>query len=60
MRADLFKTAMQILAILCLAAFFGLLVHKATGDISTLAKQYPETGFWAALGRHLLRNLGGA
>lgn len=57
--ADRFKSAMQVLAIVCLAAYFVLLLHKASADFSALAMQYPGKEFWAALGRHLLRNLGG-
>lgn len=57
--ADLFKTAMQIVAALCLAAYFALLAHKAFVDITALAIQYPGESFWPALGGHLLRNLGG-
>jgi hypothetical protein len=56
---ELIKTALQILALLCLAAYFGLLFHKAFLDISSLAKQYLGSDFWPALGRHFLRNLGG-
>lgn len=56
---DLFQTAMQIVAMLCIAAYFVLLAHKAFVDVSALAIQYPGEGFWPALGRHLIRNLGG-
>jgi len=58
-RADLIKTAMQVFAILCLVAYFAILAYKGSVDISALAKQYPGSEFWAALGRHLIRNLGG-
>jgi hypothetical protein len=58
-RTDRFKTALQVFAVLCLAAYFALIVHKASFDISTLARQYPGSDFWVAMGRHLLRNLGG-
>jgi hypothetical protein len=56
---ELIKTAMQILALLCLAAYFSLLFHKAFLDLPTLARQYAGSDFWPALGRHFLRNLGG-
>jgi hypothetical protein len=56
--SDLLKTAAQVLAVFCIVAYFALLGHKAFVDISALAKAYPGD-FWAALGRHLLRNLGG-
>lgn len=57
--ADRIRTAMQVCAILCLVAYFGLLAYKGRVDISTLAEQYPGSDFWPALGRHLIRNLGG-
>jgi len=56
---ELLKSVMQFLAILCLIAFFAMVVHKATVDVSALAQRYPGSEFWPALGRHLLRNLGG-
>ena len=57
--ADLFQTAMQLLAGLCLLGYFALLAHKASADIMALAGQYSGREFWIALGRHLIRNLGG-
>lgn len=57
--ADLFATAMQVVAALCLVAYFVLLGHKASIDILALLKEHPGGDFWAALGRHLLRSLGG-
>lgn len=57
--AGILKTAMQVIAILCLVAYFALLLHKGNVDISALAAQYPGGEFWAALGRHLIRSLGG-
>jgi hypothetical protein len=57
--ADVVKTAFQVFAVLCLVAFFAMLFHKAALDISTLVRQFPGSEFWTALGRHLLRNLGG-
>jgi hypothetical protein len=56
--ADLARTALQALAAFCLVAYFALLGHKGFVDIAALATNYPAD-FWAALGRHLLRNLGG-
>ena len=52
-------TAMQVVAALCLAGIVGVILHKASGDIRTLAEQYSGSEFWVALGRYLLRNLGG-
>jgi hypothetical protein len=57
--ADRFQTAMQVLAGLCLLGYFALLAHKASADITALAVQYSGREFWIALGRHLIRNLGG-
>ena len=57
--ADLFKTAMQVVAVLSLVAYFALLAHKGSTDILSLAERYSGAAFWAALGRHLIRNLGG-
>lgn len=50
---------MQVFAILCLIAYFVLLAYKGTADFSALAQMYPGDEFWPALGRHLIRNLGG-
>ena len=55
--AFLGKTA-QVIALLCLLAYFLLLVHKAFIDISALLAAHPGN-FLVALGRHFLRNLGG-
>ena len=57
--ADLGKTAMQVFAVLCLVAYFVLLAYKGSIDFSALAQKYPGDEFWPALGRHLIRNLGG-
>jgi len=58
-RSELLKSVMQVLAILCLIAFFAVVAHKAIVDLSALAQRYPGSEFWPALGRYLLRNLGG-
>jgi len=58
-RGDLFKTAMQVLAVLCLVVIFSMVLHKAFHDISRLAQLHSGGDFWVALGRQLLRNLGG-
>lgn len=57
--SDLGKTAMQVFAVLCLIAYFVLLAYKGNADFSALAEQYQGKDFWLALGRHLIRNLGG-
>ena len=56
---DLFKTALQVLAILWLITFFSVVLHKAISDISMLAQQHSGSEFWAALARLILRNLAG-
>ena len=55
---ELLGKAAQALALLCLVAYFALLAHKAFLDIGALLAAHPHQ-FWVALGRHLLRNLGG-
>jgi hypothetical protein len=47
----------QVLAILCAAIYFSVLLHKACVDLSGLAAKYPGMGFWRALGRYLVSNL---
>jgi hypothetical protein len=56
---DLFRTALQVLAIVCLVLLFTTIFHKAFADISALARQHSGSDFWAALARQLIRNLGG-
>ena len=56
---EVFKTVMQVLAILLLAAIIAVILHKAFVDLSALSQRYPGSDFWPALGRYLLRNLGG-
>jgi hypothetical protein len=58
-RGGLFKSALQMLAILCLVALLAVILHKALADVSRLAQQYSGTDFWAALARQVLRNLAG-
>jgi len=58
-RDDLFRTALQVLAIVCLVLLFATIFHKAFGDISALARQHSGSDFWAALARQLIRNLAG-
>jgi hypothetical protein len=56
---ELFKSALQVLAILCLIVLFSMVAHKALVDITGLAQQHFGGDFWAALARHVLRNLAG-
>ena len=58
-RSELFKSVLQILAILCLMAWFSMVAHKAFTDIAVLAEQHSGGDFWAALARYALRNLAG-
>ncbi len=58
-RAAMLKTVTQVFAVLCLIAYFALLAYKGNADISALAQEYQGMDFWLALGRHLIRNLGG-
>ncbi|HEY8356965.1 MAG TPA: hypothetical protein VIL30_05840 [Ramlibacter sp.] len=56
---EIFKTVLQVLAILLLAGMCAMVLHKGFAEVSALAKAHPGEGFWGALGRHLLRNLAG-
>jgi hypothetical protein len=58
-RDDLFKTALQVLAILCLIGLFSMIGHKVVADVVVLAQQHSGGDFWTALARHLFRNLAG-
>lgn len=55
---ELFKTGLQVVAILCLAGIVSVILHKAHADVSALARQHGDD-FWPALARHLFRNLAG-
>lgn len=56
---ELFKTALQVLAILGLIGLLAMVFHKAFADISVLAQQHSGGEFWAALARYLFKNLAG-
>ena len=58
-RDELFKTALQVVAALCLVALFSMIFHKAFTDVSALAGQHSGGDFWAALARYVFRNLAG-
>ena len=57
--SEFFKSALQVLAVLCLIALISMVAHKAFADITVLAQQHSGGDFWAALARHILRNLAG-
>ena len=57
-RASPLSRAGQALALACLVAYGLLLADKAFSDVGALLAAHPDN-FWVALGRHLLRNLGG-
>jgi len=54
-----FKTALQIVAVVCLLGLFSMIFHKAFADISLVWQQHSGSDFWVALGRYLFRNLAG-
>ena len=56
---EIFKTVLQVLAILALAGIVLMVAHKGYADVAALARENPGEGFWRAFGRHLLRNLAG-
>lgn len=58
-REELFKTALQVVGILCLMGLFAMIFHKAFVDISVVWQQHSGGDFWVALGRYLFRNLAG-
>lgn len=53
------KNFMQAVAILCLAALFAMIAHKAYADISLLVAKHSGAEFWVALGRYLIANVAG-
>ena len=55
---ELFKTVLQVLAILCLVGIVGVILHKAHADLSTLAREHGHD-FWTALTRYVFKNLAG-
>ena len=57
--ADAAATALQVLAILALAAIFLVLLHKAYTDVTSIAHSHGRGNFWPALLRYLFRNLAG-
>ncbi|CDN86347.1 hypothetical protein BN948_00748 [Hydrogenophaga intermedia] len=62
MRRDpdaLFKTVLQVIAILGLMGLMAMVFHKAFADVSVLWQQHSGTAFWAELARYLFKNLAG-
>ncbi len=58
-RDALFKTALQVLSILCLIGLMAMIFHKGLADLSVVWRQHSGGDFWVALARYLLRNLAG-
>jgi len=57
--SEFFKSALQVLAMLCLIALYSMVAHKAFADIALLAQQHSGGCLVGALARHVLRNLVG-
>jgi len=55
----LFKTFMQMLAVLGIVAILSVILHKGFVDISALAAKHSGEAFWRALAQYLMRNLAG-
>jgi len=60
-RADaIFKTVLQIVAIVLLALIVAVILHKGYADVSAISREHSGADFWRALARHLFKNLSGA
>jgi hypothetical protein len=55
----LIQTVVQILAWLCLLAMCSVILHKGFSDVSALAREQSDEGFWLALARYVFRNMAG-
>lgn len=53
------KTLGQIVAIVCAAVLFSMIVHKGYADVSALARLHSGERFWLALARYLIGNIAG-
>jgi hypothetical protein len=53
------KDAMQVLAIICLAFMFSLILHKGFADVSLISELHSGREFWIALARHFIGTLSG-
>jgi hypothetical protein len=58
-RDERFTTALQAIAILCLAGICSMIVHKGYADISVIAAKHSGGDFWLELARYALGNLAG-
>jgi len=56
---EFFRSALKVVAILCLLAPLLMIAHKVSADVTALARQYSGGDFWQALLRHLLWSLAG-
>ena len=56
---ELFKTALQVLAILLLLLICAVILHKGYADVSRLAGEHSGADFWRALARHFFKNMSG-
>jgi len=62
MRRDpdaLFKTVLQVIAILGLVGLLAMVLHKAFADVSVLWHAHSGAAFWSALARYVFKNLAG-
>jgi hypothetical protein len=55
----LFKSVLQLVAILGLLLIFAVILHKGYMDIARLAREHAGGDFWAALARYVFKNLAG-
>ncbi|MBN9373279.1 hypothetical protein JNX00_03795 [Hydrogenophaga sp. YM1] len=55
----LFKTVLQVLAILGLMGLLAMVFHKAFTDLALLWQQHSGTDFWPAVVRYVFKNLAG-
>jgi hypothetical protein len=53
------KKLLQIVAISLMILIWSMILHKATVDISALARKHSDGEFWVALAKYFLSNLGG-
>jgi hypothetical protein len=58
-KRDPVATILQAVGIAGFAGIVAMVSHKMFNDIAMLAERHSGWDFWAALARHILRNLGG-
>lgn len=56
---EIYKTVLQVVAILMLAGIVLMVLHKGYADVGQLARDNPGGDFWKALARYVFRNLSG-